>query len=415
MQSNSGTPGDDRLSTTEHRRLGDVIDLVTRLDELRARGLTSAQMAERIRLTHPEVPGGGQWSAHTVERILKLMDGNRPVEAPSMASQAPPHAVPMPTISSATAVSPPGPGGPPRSTSDVRPERAQMRVHHQRPGEIAQKSGKRRRSLVVPMLVLAALLAATALGAAAYQGNWLDRFGVSGADSGLSAQFEDDESSDQSAGPSDAEEPQQDAQEEIASEPETDEGDRLTIVIEPSAPETGGVAPASAIIRNDGKLYVEGAFRSEGEAERFISDAADVFGTEAIVRDYVIDPAAPDPQVSDIALEKPVLFESGSAEIDPEYIPFLEACGDVLKLNPQIVMSITAITDSVGDEEFNLELSVARANAIVAFYQSMDVDENQLLAVGLGESKPIADNLTEEGRRANRRAMLELLNVISST
>ena len=268
---------------------------------------------------------------------------------------------------------------------------------------------------MLSILVLAALLAAGALGAAAYQGNWLDRLDVGGNDNGLTAQADDDDTANQPADALDTAEPQQDAQDEIVSEPEAEEGDRLTIVIEPSTPETGDVAAASAIIRNDGKLYVEGAFRSQAEADRFVSDAAEVFGTEAIVSEYVIDPTAPDPQVSDIALEKPVLFESGSAEIDPEYIPFLEACGDVLKLNPQIVMSITAITDSVGDEEFNLELSVARANAIVAFYQSMDVSDDQLLAVGLGESQPIGDNLTEEGRQANRRAMLELLNVISST
>ena len=190
--------------------------------------------------------------------------------------------------------------------------------------------------------------------------------------------------------------------------------DKLVIRIEPSNLEPDdGIAPATATIRNDGKLYVEGAFRTEDEAERFLTDAADVFGEEAIVAQYVIDSAAPNPDVSDIALEKPVLFKSGSAEIDPEYIPFLEACGNVLKVNPQIVMSITAITDATGDSQLNLELSQQRADAIVAFYRSMDIGNEQLVATGLGESAPVADNTTEEGREQNRRAMLELLNVIS--
>ncbi|MDH3293483.1 MAG: OmpA family protein [Acidimicrobiia bacterium] len=192
--------------------------------------------------------------------------------------------------------------------------------------------------------------------------------------------------------------------------------DRLVIRIEPLEPATdGGLAPATATIRTDGKLHIEGAFRSEAEAQRFAGEAAKVFGQDAIVASYSINPAAPSPDASDVTLEKPVLFETGSATIDPEYIPFLEACGDVLKLNPNIVMSITAITDSTGDAQLNLELSQKRADAILAFYRSIDVSQEQLLATGLGESTAIADNSTAEGRQQNRRAMLELLNVISNT
>ena len=192
--------------------------------------------------------------------------------------------------------------------------------------------------------------------------------------------------------------------------------DSLMVRIEPSAPETdSSIAPATATIRSDGKLYIEGAFRSESEAERFVESASDVFGEAALVSDYTIDPAAPNPTVSDVVLEKPVLFETGSAVIDPEYIPFLEACGDVLKLNSHIVMSVSAFTDSSGDADFNLELSQARADAVVDFYRNLDIGDDQLISVGLGESDFVADNDTEEGRRENRRAMLELLNVISDT
>ncbi len=189
--------------------------------------------------------------------------------------------------------------------------------------------------------------------------------------------------------------------------------DQLVVRIEPSAPETDdGVAPASATIRTDGKLYIEGAFRSESEARSFLDAAAEVFGTEALVSDYTIDPTAPDPTVSDVILEKPVLFESGSAVIDPEYIPFLEACGDVLKLNPHIVMSVSAFTDASGDSEFNLELSQQRADAVINFYRTLDIGDDQLISTGFGESDFVADNETEEGRQRNRRAILELLNIM---
>ena len=197
---------------------------------------------------------------------------------------------------------------------------------------------------------------------------------------------------------------------------EADEADMLDIRIEPpDADEAadGELVPATATIRSDGLLYFEGAFASRAVADRYVSQAAAIFGDDAIVEDYVIDPAAPEPQASDVTLSKPVLFETDSAEIHPDFIPYLEACAGVLELNPDITMSISAFTDSVGDADYNLELSRQRAEAIYDFYASLDIGSDQLVAVGLGESDPVADNESDEGRAANRRAMLELLDVMA--
>jgi len=410
----------DALSTTEHEKLSDVIHLVSRLEQLRARGLTTSQMAERIRLSHPEVPGGGQWSAKTVERVLELVDGNRPPAgfAPIPPSGPVQRSVPPPNGRQNPQYAPAG-HRPPEASRQPQPLRTEPRVYHQRPGELAaRESEAQRRSALVPLLSIVGALIAGSLIFGLYQGGYLDRGDGSNVDA-ASAADDSDTGQNQSESTIDSESADTASGEaQAGGTGETDaanQADSMTIVIEPSGSESSGMAAASATIRNDGKLYVEGGFRSETEADRFITDAANVFGAEAIVRQYVIDPSAPDPKMSDIALEKPVLFETGSAVIDPEYIPFLEACGDVLKLNPQIIMSISAITDSVGDEQLNLELSQQRADAIVDFYRSIKIADEQLLAVGLGESKPVADNGTAEGRKENRRAMLELLNVISSS
>jgi len=200
----------------------------------------------------------------------------------------------------------------------------------------------------------------------------------------------------------------------VADGEDGDGTDSLVVRIEPSTTATdNAIEPATATIRTDGKLYVEGAFRTETEAEQFLRSAADVFGEAALVPDYSIDPAAPDPTVSDVVLEKPILFESGSAVIEPEYIPYLEACGDVLKLNSQIVMSVSAFTDASGNADFNLELSQQRADAVMEFYRNLDIGDDQLISTGFGEADFVADNSTEDGRQQNRRAMLELLNVMS--
>ena len=189
-----------------------------------------------------------------------------------------------------------------------------------------------------------------------------------------------------------------------------DPADMMSVRVEP--PDDGDVAAATATIRNDGKLYLEGAFASQTQADAFLDRAGEVFGRDNIVESYSVDPAAPAPTVGDIALDKPVLFETGTAVIHPDYIPFLEACAGVLKLNPQIVMSVSAYTDATGSEELNLDLSQRRAQAILDFYREQEIAEEQLEGRGYGEADPIADNDTLEGREQNRRAMLQLLNVM---
>lgn len=186
--------------------------------------------------------------------------------------------------------------------------------------------------------------------------------------------------------------------------------DRMAIQIETLDPDQRG--GATATVRQDGRVHFEGAFRSQSEADRYIARAAEIFGEDVILEAYTIDPAAPPPAANNVSLDKPVLFETGSATIHPEFVPFLEACGNILKLNPSITMSISAYTDTVGDETFNLELSQQRAQAIVDFYLDFEVDSGQLLGSGLGEESDFGTDDSDESLAQNRRAMLQLLDVM---
>lgn len=64
---------------------------------------------------------------------------------------------------------------------------------------------------------------------------------------------------------------------------------------------------------------------------------------------------------------------------------------------------IAGHTDSVGDAAFNQWLSEERANAVLTYLKSKGVDAARLVAVGYGQTKPVADNATAEGRAKNRR------------
>lgn len=191
----------------------------------------------------------------------------------------------------------------------------------------------------------------------------------------------------------------------------TAEGDMMSLRIEPSVDIDSSIPPATATIR-DGLVHIEGNFRSEAVAQLTIQRTEATFGEGMVVESYSIHPNAPDPRTDAVTLDKPVLFAAGSAEIHPDYIPFLAACGDVLKLNPHITMSISAFTDSLGSAEYNLQLSQQRAQAIYDFYAAYEVDEVQLISVGRGETEPVAENDSDQGRAKNRRAMLQLLNTL---
>jgi small subunit ribosomal protein S13 len=63
-------------------------------------------------------------------------------------------------------------------------------------------------------------------------------------------------------------------------------------------------------------------------------------------------------------------------------------------------------TDSVGPEDYNQRLSERRAQSVIDFLATQGIGEARIRAVGFGESKPIADNATREGRAQNRRVVL---------
>jgi OOP family OmpA-OmpF porin len=101
-----------------------------------------------------------------------------------------------------------------------------------------------------------------------------------------------------------------------------------------------------------------------------------------------------------------VLFDFDSAELRPESITELERVVTFMNDVPFATSLIEGHTDSVGTEEYNLKLSDRRAKAVYDYLTSRGVDPARLSSIGHGESKPIADNATAEGRQLNRRVML---------
>ncbi len=98
-----------------------------------------------------------------------------------------------------------------------------------------------------------------------------------------------------------------------------------------------------------------------------------------------------------------VLFAPSSAELTPDAIDVLDQAIDILNRDPDLNVTIEGHTDSDGSEQLNLELSQARASAVNDYFTANGIDQSRLTAVGRGETDPVADNATDEGKRQNRR------------
>jgi outer membrane protein OmpA-like peptidoglycan-associated protein len=99
-------------------------------------------------------------------------------------------------------------------------------------------------------------------------------------------------------------------------------------------------------------------------------------------------------------------FEKGSAKLTENAKKELQRIADIIKKFPYSKWRIEGHTDSQGSAEFNKKLSQERANAVKKFLISLGISEKMLVAEGMGENYPIADNKTEEGRQKNRRVVI---------
>ncbi|MBU1627577.1 OmpA family protein [bacterium] len=104
-----------------------------------------------------------------------------------------------------------------------------------------------------------------------------------------------------------------------------------------------------------------------------------------------------------------VYFEFDSAKIKQVCEQSLDEVANVLKANPNVKVIIEGHTDSKGSDEYNLNLSQKRADSIKKYLVSKGIAAENLSTKGYGESKPIADNETDEGRAKNRRIELTVV------
>ena len=99
-------------------------------------------------------------------------------------------------------------------------------------------------------------------------------------------------------------------------------------------------------------------------------------------------------------------FDTDKADLKVGAAKTLEEVVKLLKNHLELAVEIQGHTDSTGSDEHNLELSRRRADTVKAYLLLYDIAGDRLTTAGFGESKPVGDNETEEGRALNRRVEL---------
>jgi len=104
-----------------------------------------------------------------------------------------------------------------------------------------------------------------------------------------------------------------------------------------------------------------------------------------------------------------VNFKTNSDELTEDSLAILDNVSNTLSANPQVNVAVEGHTDSDGDNAYNKDLSQRRAQSVVKYLVSKNVDANNLKANGFGEEQPVASNDTAEGKAQNRRVELNRL------
>lgn len=107
-------------------------------------------------------------------------------------------------------------------------------------------------------------------------------------------------------------------------------------------------------------------------------------------------------------IAKNIYFETDSDKLMPESVKKLDQLVEILNRHKGAKLLIEGHTDNTGDDNYNLQLSQKRADAVKAYLKGKGIPEKDMTAIGYGETRPAATNDSPDGRQLNRRVELKL-------
>ncbi len=174
------------------------------------------------------------------------------------------------------------------------------------------------------------------------------------------------------------------------------------------------VIAADAVVKSIAEVaFVVNNLSYPGEIEGDLPNPSDE-------EDLALDRTQPGAQTSSAALllqsriagaaaRDPITFQTGSPDLTPESAATISRIAQIMLDNPTTRIEIGGHTDSDGEPEANEALSKTRADAVLTALIAAGVEADRMVAVGYGDSLPVASNETGEGKAQNRRIEFLLL------
>jgi outer membrane protein OmpA-like peptidoglycan-associated protein len=112
-----------------------------------------------------------------------------------------------------------------------------------------------------------------------------------------------------------------------------------------------------------------------------------------------------------VNLPEGVTFDVGSYSLKPQFRATLDDIARSMNQYPDSLIDVYGHTDSTGSDAFNQTLSENRARTVANYLSMQGVSAARIRSQGLGETMPVADNATDEGRRRNRRVEIKIVPI----
>ena len=129
----------------------------------------------------------------------------------------------------------------------------------------------------------------------------------------------------------------------------------------------------------------------------------------SFTKPYRVDIELEKPEIGSNTILRNIFFKFDSYELMPQSFVELDRMADFIKNSVGLKFEIGGHTDNVGKDVYNQQLSEKRAKAVCDYLLAKGVNAGQLSFKGYGESVPIGDNATPEGREMNRRTELKVV------
>jgi outer membrane protein OmpA-like peptidoglycan-associated protein len=161
--------------------------------------------------------------------------------------------------------------------------------------------------------------------------------------------------------------------------------------------------PVRSVQFSGGRAYLMGTVPDQATADQLFSIAAAVVGADNVVLNYTIVAGSPLPESEPVFFPDTFRFAPNSAELTLADVHVLDLVMVFMVQNPQVSLDILGFTDSVGQADYNQQLSQARVDAIRQYLVVGGLAPDRVTAIGMGDADPVASNDTAEGRAQNRR------------